>query len=257
MADFNKLLQHPECEKIINKLGSGDTPKEVCAYLKHKYSKPDENHLRLSASLLDEFLKSYGSTADFMEKIVRDERAGALDKEIAKSLLNNKSWKERLANVTDEKIDLERKLYEQLYMLEQRQEQIFDKIQENPGNAKLDYVMTKYFELNMVLVEKIEKIVNKAPDQRIEHTYTVQMVEQQAVALQEAIKAVIGRLEPEMASLFMDMLTEEMARLKSPNDIPVQTFDKTKKDVAKFEKKVEKLDEDFEKLDDDINKLEE
>ncbi len=254
-SEFNKLLQHPECEKIVNKLGSGDTPKEISAYLKHKYSKPDENHLRLSASLLEDFQKSYGSASDFMEKIIRDEKSGALDKDIAQSLLNNKTWKERLATVIDEKVNVEKKLIDQLHMMDQRQEQIFDKIQENPGNTKLDYMLTKYFELNMALIEKIDKIVNKSPDQRIEHTYTVQMVEQQSVALQEAIKKVIGRLEPEMASLFMEMLAQEMAKLKAPTDVPVQTFNAIKKDVAKFEERGAKLDEKFEKLSDELDGL--
>ena len=40
-------------------------------------------------------------------------------------------------------------------------EQIFDKIQENPGSTKLDYVMTKYFELSTMLLEKADKIINK------------------------------------------------------------------------------------------------
>jgi len=242
-SEYGKLLQHPECERLVNKLGSGDTPKEVCAYLKHKYPGPDENHLRLSASMLEKFHKSFGSTSDFMEKVIRDEKAGSLDKDIAKSLLNNKGWKERLANVMDEKVDVEKKLVEQMTMMEVRQEQIFDKIQDNPGNTKLDFVLSKYFELNMMVIEKIDKVINKSPDQRIEHTYTVQMVEQQSVALQEAIKKVIGRLDPEIASLFMDMLGEEMSKLQSPSEVPAQSFNKTREDVAKLEAKADKLDE--------------
>src|SRR5690606_34437381 len=105
--------------------------------------------------------------------------------------------------------------------------------------------------LNMMVIEKIDKIINKSPDQRIEHTYTVQMVEQQAVALQEAIKRVIGRLEPEMASLFMEMLAEEMSKLKSPTDVPVQSFEKTKKDIAKLEEKAANFDEKLEEIGDD------
>lgn len=249
MADYKKILDHPEVQGITDKLLMGDTPKEVAAYLKHKYQKPGENHLRLSASLLDQFVKNYCNTSDFMNKIVKDEKAGALDKQIAQSLLNNKTWQDRIAELADDKIDLERKLAEQLAMMEQRQEQIFDKIQENPGSTKLDYVMTKYFELNMMIIEKIEKIVNKAPDQRIEHTVSVQMVEQYSSVLQDAIRRVIGRLPPEQAADFMEMLSQEMTSVKPPIDAPV-TMNAAKKDVASLESKANKLDEKFEEIGD-------
>lgn len=248
MADYKKILDHPEVQGIIDKLMMGETPKDVSAYLKHKYNKPDENHLRLSASLLEQFVKNYCNTSDFMTKIVKDEKKGALDKQIAQSLMNNKTWKERLAELADDKIDLERKLAEQLAMMEQRQEQIFDKIQENPGSTKLDYVMTKYFELNMMIIEKIEKIVNKAPDQRIEHTVSVQMVEQYSSVLQEGIRRVIARLPAEQATEFMEMLSEEMASVKPPRDAVPVTMNAAKKEVARLEDKGAKLDAKFEEI---------
>src|SRR5690606_17698339 len=102
---FNKLLEHPEHQKIIDKLLSGESTKEVSQYLKLKYDKPDENHLRLSTALLDEFKKKWMDAGDFIAKIVHDEKAGKLDKQIAQSLLNNNTWKERVATLADEEID--------------------------------------------------------------------------------------------------------------------------------------------------------
>jgi len=245
MADYKKILDHPEVQGIIDKLMMGETPKDVSSYLKHKYDKPDENHLRLSVSLLDKFLKNYCNTSDFMNKMVKDEKNGALDKQIADSLLNNKTWKERLANLTDEKIDIEKRLIQQIHIMDVRAEQIFDKIQENPGSTKLDYVMTKYFELSTMLLEKADKIINKAPDQRIEHVHTVQMVEQQSTVFQNAIRRVISRLEPERANEFMELLSEEMSDLKSPQlDAPV-TVASSQKEVTKVEEKAAELDKDL------------
>lgn len=245
MADYKKILDHPEVQGIIDKLMMGETPKDVSSYLKHKYDKPDENHLRLSASLLDKFLKNYCNTSDFMNKMVKDEKNGALDKQIADSLLNNKTWKERLANLTDEKIDIEKRLIQQIHIMDVRAEQIFDKIQENPGSTKLDYVMTKYFELSTMLLEKADKIINKAPDQRIEHVHTVQMVEQQSAVFQNAIRRVIARLEPDRANEFMELLAEEMSELKSPQlEAPV-TVASSQKEVTKVEEKALELDKDL------------
>lgn len=246
MADFKKILEHPENQTVIDKLLMGGTPKEVCEYLGAKFSKPDEKHLRLSESLLKEFKKQYCDTGKFLDKIVKDEKSGALDKQITQSLLNTTSWKERVAELADDKIDLERKIIEQMSMLEQRQEQIYDKIQQNPENVKLDYVMTKYFELSAMLIERADKVINKAPDQRIEHTYTVKMVEEQSVILQEAIRRVISRLDPHLASTFMDMLSEEMSDLKSPNDVAPVTINAANKELSKIDAKVKVLDAKFE-----------
>lgn len=224
MADFSKLLDHPEHQKIIDKLLSGETPKEVSQYLKLKYDKPDENHLRLSASLLSEFQSKWMDAGDFISNLVKDEKSGKLDKQIAKSLLNNESWKERIEKLADDEIDIKKKIVQLNHVLEARAEQIFDKIQENPGSTKLDYVLTKYFELYMNLIEKIDKIVNGTPDQRIEHTYTVQMVEDHSIAFQEAIKRVLQRLDPEMTSIFMDTLYEEMEKMRPAPTLTKQSI---------------------------------
>lgn len=241
MADYKKILDHPEVQGIIDKLMMGEKPKEVSAYLKHKYSKPDENHLRLSASLLEQFVKNYCNTSDFMTKMVNDEKSGKLDKQIADSLLNNATWKERLAELADDKIDVEKKLIQQIHMMDVRAEQIFDKIQENPGSTKLDYVMTKYFELSTTLLEKADKIINKSPDQRIEHVHTVQMVEEQSAALQNAIRRVIARLDPDRANEFMELLGEELSNVSVPVETQV-TLPEAKKEVFKIEDKAASLD---------------
>jgi hypothetical protein len=43
-------------------------------------------------------------------------------------------------------------------ILEARAEQVFDKIQENPGSAKADYVLIKYFELMETMIDKVGSI---------------------------------------------------------------------------------------------------
>jgi hypothetical protein len=223
MADLKKLLDHPEKQGIITRLVSGETPKAVAAYLKSKYPKPDEGHLRIPASTLKEFIDTYGDHYGFIKKIVKDDRDGKLDKQVSASLLANKDWKDYLDEVRDEDIDFRRKWMNLIKMLEVRLEQVFDKIQENPGNTKPDYVMEKYINTWMQVLEKADKMINERPDVRIEHSYTVQMVEQQTVAFQEAIKRVLERLDPELSTLFVDLLNEELANLKVDfNNAPVR-----------------------------------
>jgi hypothetical protein len=235
MADLKKLLDHPEKQGIITRLVSGETPKAVAAYLKTKYSKPDENHLRLPATTMKEFIDTYGDHYGFIKKIVKDDRDGKLDKQVSESLLANKDWKDYLEEVRDEDIDFRRKWMNLIKMLEVRLEQVFDKIQENPGNTKPDYVMEKYINTWMQVLEKADKMINERPDVRIEHSYTVQMVEQQTVAFQEAIRRVLERFEPELAAKFVEMLHEELAALKPEFENPAARRS-LKRDTAEVDK---------------------
>ncbi len=74
--------------------------------------------------------------------------------------------------------------------------------------------MVKYFDLLFQAIEKADKVINERPDQRIEHTYTVQMVEQHSVAFQEAIRDLLLELGPEQSARFMELLNERLTDLK-------------------------------------------
>lgn len=257
MSDFKKIIDHPEKEAIISKLVSGDSPKLISKYLKDKYPGPDENHLRIPSTTLQEFLDTYADHHGYVKKIVQRDTDSKLDKQIKESLLDNRAWKERVVDGVNKEIDYIERLNNVIVILETRAEQMFDLIQNDPEDTrKADYIFTKYMELLMAALEKADKIKNDRPDVRIEHTYTVQMVEQQSVAFQEAIRRVLERLGPEYMSLFMDLLNEEMRRL-NPKDVDPapspKEIVKEKESIAKLNERVEEFDKEVseEVFDDD------
>lgn len=235
MADarFQTIIEHPEKREIITKLVTGETPKSISIYLKNKYKGDDEKHLRLSAAVLKDFIDSYGATYGFADTIVKKNNESKLDKEIAESLLQNKEWQERIAEVTDEEVDLKRKLKQVLCIIEARTEQLFDLIQARPENTKNDYILNKNLELLVSTIEKCDKIFNDKPDIKIEHTYTIQMVEQQSAALQEAVRKVLNRMSPELVSPFMDAVQDEFSKIKPEyRQLPSEkTFNKDVRDI--------------------------
>lgn len=248
MSDFSKIIDHPESKEIISKLISGDSPKTVSKYLKDKYLQPDESHLRLAANLLQEFLDHYGNQHEYVKKVIQRNNDTKLDKKIAESLLDNTPWKERIIKGIDQEINYINKLDGILTILETRAEQIFDMIQSDPENTKTDYIFTKYLELLMLAIEKADKIRNDKPDIKIEHTYTVQMVEKQSMAFQEAIRRVLDRLGSDYSSLFMDLLNEEMDKLNPKNFDNVITpkqIEVERKSIEKLETKINKFEAKF------------
>ncbi len=218
MADFKKILDHPEKQRIISKLVSGEKATDVAQYLRLKYNKDDEANLRLPVSLLKEFIDTYGDHHGFLTQIIKDKEDGKLDGKIAKSLLENKTWRTRLEEYADQTVDVKKRAGQILHLIESRAEQLFDKIQENPESSKVDYVMIKYFEVIMQMVEKLDKIVNDRPDVRIEHTYTVRMVEDYSAAIQEAIRETLQEMSPELTVKFLDRLQHKLELIPNPDE---------------------------------------
>lgn len=246
MADFSKLISHPEKTEIITKLVSGESSKAVSKYLKDKYPGPDQGHLRLPATMLQEFLENYADHHGYVKKIVQRSADSKMDKKIADSLLDTAPWKERVLEGVEKEISYIDKLDNVLTILETRSEQLFDLIQSDPENTRTDYVFTKYMELLMLAIEKGDKIRNDKPDVKIEHTYTVQMVEQQSFAFQEAIRRVLARLGADYSSIFMELLAEEMGKITLKD---IEGAPQTQKAIEKEHKIIDKLDIDVKEFD--------
>lgn len=235
-SEFSKIVDHPENQNIISKLLGGESPKLVSKYLKDKYTGPDEGHLRIPATTLQEFLDTYADHHGYVKKIVQRGTDAKLDKKIHESLLDNRAWKERIIDAADKEFNYLEKLNGLITILETRAEQVFDLIQSDPEGSKADYVFTKYLEILMLVLEKADKIKNDKPDVRIEHTYTVQMVEQQSVAFQEAIRRVLERLGPEYSCLFMDLLSQELGKMSVKDVDPRLTAKEREKEFASINK---------------------
>ena len=246
-ADFKKITDHPEKQTIISKLVSGDSPKVVSAYLKDKYPKPDEVHLRLPATLLQTFLDEYADHHGYVKKVIQRDADSKIDKKIAESLMDTRAWRDRVVDGVKKELNYLDKLDSLVTIMEVRAEQIFDLIQSDPENTRTDYIFTKYAEILMQVLEKCDKIKNDRPDVRIEHTYTFQMVEQQSVAFQNAIRRMLERLGPEFGSIFLDFMKDELSKL-TPKDMG-QIQGATAKEIEKERKSMDKLNVQVEEFD--------
>lgn len=245
-ASFAKLLNHPDKQRIIEKLVNGDPAKTVSEYLKVKYDGPDQAHLRISAAVLSDFKNQFMDRYQFLNKMVKEEEQGKLNKKVFDSLLDNKAWRERIADFADKEIDLKRTVQQVIHVLMARAEQVYDAIQTNPKLIKHDYALIKYFSTILDAVEKADKVVNERPDTLIQNNISISVIEQQSVMLQEAIREVLVEMDPELSAYFMDRLTEKMSQLESEQQ-PIKHTDKSlDKNMDKFKKMLPADIEDLE-----------
>lgn len=216
MADFPKILNHPDRDIIISKLSSGESPKTVIDWLKEKYPTNKNNHI--SHNYLDDFRRRYlnlhGTILVDLQMKLREQEKEELDTRVVTALKRNKTYDEKLNEIIDEQIDWRKRLLQLLNIIETRFSQLFDKTQLNPDNLKPDYVMIQWMQTMLKLVEDIRK-VEGIPDQVIQHNVTVQAIDEQAAIFQQAIQKTIAELDLNTASILIDKLNNNIEQLKA------------------------------------------
>src|ERR1700748_1044431 len=208
IVNYDKLLSHPDSELIVSKLISGITARDVSEWLKIKYQDKDQNHLRLPASLLKDFLDNNLDLYNTLQQDIQNVKNGTPEKKISLALKNNKTYQQLMVNLANKEIDVKDVLKKVGILIEVRLEQIWNKIQESPENLKPDYVLLKYFETLLNYTEKFNKIVNQAPDQIIQHNVTVQVMDQYVAVLQDSIRQTLAEIDSDSANLFLEKFNE-------------------------------------------------
>lgn len=233
VGKFTKILRHPQKDYILSELLSGTSPEKVSEFLSVKYS-GDKSRI-VGKSLLREFRDDHLDQYKFLKKVIKG--SAEYDRNLAESLLKNDVWKTRLASFVDDELDIKKKTVDLIKIVESRVEQVFDKIQQDPGNYKGDYVLIKWFELLFNALEKLDKFVNGAGDTIIQNNITVQMVEQHSLAFQKAITEVLTEFDPVISTQFLDLLATKLQTLAPPQiEAPVQhnlTIEEKRKELNK------------------------
>lgn len=214
--NFDKLISHPLSEQIISKLVSGIKPRDIAEWLKLEYPNKNEAHLRLGSSYLNDFLSQNLDLYATLKKDIQAVKSGEPDKKISASLKNNKTYQDRLAEMAGSEIDVKKLMHSVGILIQTRLEQYYDRMQENPSNTKPDYGLIKYFELLLNYVDRYDKIINKNPDQIIQHNVTVQVMDQYVAIMQDAIRETLSEVDPDAAFLFMEKFNEKLPKLQLP-----------------------------------------
>lgn len=215
-VDFSQILDHPLKEEIISKIISGVSPRQINEWLKLKYPEKEQKHLIISMKLLHDFsMSEYRNYYNHLITSVDNIKSPEDIQKLPSSLIKNKTLQDRLINYVDDKIDINKEYMKLHVMIEARLEQIFDRIQQDPAavDGRKEYVFVKYLEQAQNLIANYNKNVNQAPDQIIQHNYTVQYVDQQASIIQETVKEILEEVDPELGFKFLDRLQEKMGKL--------------------------------------------
>jgi len=227
--DFSQIVSHPDKEELITKLLSGTSPKDVSQLLKLRYPDKDQAHLRLSTKLLKDFAESEYCNLDnqFIKDLQTVADGGKLNKKLAASLMNNKTYQERLMEVADQELDVKKMLVGLIKVCQDRTEQLYDLIQGKPESYKPDYVLLKYFETLLNMVEKFDRIINKSPDILIQNNISVSAINDYTDILQGCVREILNEMDPALSFVFLDKYYTKLKELNLPTpNAPLSTADK-------------------------------
>lgn len=214
--DFSLITDHPDFKDIIDKIMVGESPKDICNWLKVKYPDKDQKHLQISAKSLQDFIDKHDNVVSLVKRDIAMVKVGD-EQKVSASLLSNKTYRERILELAkkdiDKELDIKKTVAELVLICRDRMEQVFDKIQENPTNTKADYVLLKYFETLFLALEKFDKISN-GPEQVIHQNFTIQILEQHSATIVDTIRETLAEVDPDVSLLFMEKLSLNLGKLR-------------------------------------------
>lgn len=195
-------------------------PKEIREWLQAKYTGVGEKKFILSEKDISSFQKNY---LDFYLKMKQDllyvQEQKSSEDQLSESLQNNPTYLKKLEEYADTEVDIKLMIKRMVVNIEHRAAQVFDMIQADHENMKMDRSLVEWFNLLLTTIEKFDKILNGSPDQvNIQNNINIQVVDQHINVVYNVIKDILSKLDYDTSIMFIDMFNEEMKKIKPVNN---------------------------------------
>ena len=209
-----KILNHPDKEELIKKLLEGDSVKQVEGWLKEKY--PRTRRLHISYMTLQKFrgehLNLKGEVLDDIKNRRTEVDKVATEAEARMIVKASSSYQQKIEEIATTELDVTRRLLEMDSLINSRIEYYYNLLQEG-GSLREDKIFIEYINTMKALMQDWKKYIEGVADKKIEHNININVVNEQAKILKEAVLEVLQELSPDLISIFIDRLDMKMNRL--------------------------------------------
>jgi len=219
-----KILFHKDKDEIIRRLTRGDSLDKVEAWLKNKYKDARYKKRHVSRKTLQKFRQEYLGLDKLSLKQLQQQRAEIVAvqerKKVKTMLQKSEAYQEALIDVTDHKLDKEKRLKQFDKILETQISQMIqltdEAVYSNDYNkiSSASNILIKYIEQARGLIHDYHKIIDKEPDVRTEHFVNISMVQDELTGFRNAVIRVLRQMSPELQDVFLRALESEWANLK-------------------------------------------
>lgn len=225
---LKKILDHPDKDEIIAKLTLDMSPRDITDWLSEKYTSVSEKKFVIAEKSIKTFKDSYLDVYSLIQEDIMKTKqaiASSTEAELELSIKNNPTYRGKMLELASKEIDIRQMAARLCAAIETRMAQVFDEIEENPRdiNTKIDRLLIDYAEVFGGILEKYYKFTEAPTEaQFIQNNVTLQFRDQHILVLQEAIREVLSEMDLESSMLFMERISEKMAKLKptEKEDIP-------------------------------------
>lgn len=227
---LKKILEHPDKDEIIAKLVLDYAPKDIHDWLASKYTNVSEKKFVIAEGPIKTFKDNYLDVYHMIQEDISKTKqavATSTEQQLELTIKNNPTYKGKMLELAGKELDIREMVRNLCFAIETRLGQVFDEIQEDPRNinTRVDRVLIEYGELLGGLLEKYYKFTENPADVQIQHNVTVQVMDQHISVFHEAIREVLSQMDLESSMLFMELISEKMAKLKAPSPEPVLNTD--------------------------------
>jgi hypothetical protein len=237
--DFSIIVEHPDRQEIISRLISGEAPKIINQWLMLKYGADGQQHLHIPATTLKSYADSHVDLLDQLQRDIKEHRIAKTSSSASKLTKNSKTYQAIIEELADNELDIKKTIRGIVQVIRTRTEQVFDKIQQqeagNVGGNKGDYALIKYFEILLNAVEKLDKISNNSVEKEVQHSYTIQYIDQNMSIFHDALRETLSELDYEVSLRIMNRLNEKIMAAKAPVPVTIASRKADFKSVESLE----------------------
>ena len=211
------FLDHPDRDQIVSQMVIGISFKDIHETLSAKYSEINRDFVISEKDLKyinDNYLDIYTKIKDDLYSVNESNRDP--EKELNEAIQKNPTYHQKLNEYIDKEIDIKTVVKKLVVGIEHRASQVFDLIQEDPRNIKMDRTLIEWFNSLTAILEKYDTILNGGPDQIMQqNNINIQVVDRHIDVVFNVIKEILSKLDHETSMLFIDMFNQEMQKLKA------------------------------------------
>lgn len=215
-----KIIEHPDKEEIITKLLSGAPAPDIHEWLEAKYVSVGEKKFVLSDKIISTFQKDYLDIYSIIkEDVAKTKTKLSAEDELKLEIQGSPQYHKALEQYANNEVDIKITIKKLVATIETRAAQVFDQIQEDPRNIKMDRTLIEWFNTLIVVLEKYDTILNGNPDQiNIQNNINIQVVDKHINFVYNMITEILTKLDYDTSILFIEMFNEGMQKFKAEEE---------------------------------------
>lgn len=206
-----KIINHPDKDIIIDKMLSGESVRSIEAWLKSKY--PKNRKLHVSYPTLQSFRKEHLNIKGEVLDDIKEVRAAKDEKEreklIEEKVKKSTAYKDKLAEVVKEEIDVSRRLIEMEALVNSRLEYYFNALQSDKAGIREDKVFLEYVNVLRGLLSDWKKFIEGHTD-KSGGDININIVMGQITIIKNIVGEVIAELQPELVPTFIEKVNSKL-----------------------------------------------